>query len=561
MSAAENLLPDRLKQLKVQAQTQLQSQVQDEPDQSQPSGTSTPGVEVGITRSNYPKGMNPKLRYIKPYWWPYRTFVKQRWIGRQILEVITTEFRDRSMEYYKHALDSGVTRVNGVTARPDLVLRDGDRIDNTVHRHEPPVTNDPILVLHIDRQKQFVVISKPGSVPVHATGRYFRHSILEMMETDYGIKCYSVNRLDRLTSGLMILALSGKAASRLAMEFAEGKVKKEYVARVKGKFPEEEITVDQPLMTVDRQMGLVIITPEGKDAVTIFQRISYDAERDQSVVRCRPQTGRTHQIRVHLQYLGHPVANDPLYSTSEVWGQNLGRGGVDLTPAASGTSRAEALQARAGTATPTKKTVDRENDDMDLTSPILLSEQARKIISKLRRQKDEAEDWIKWNEVIFSVKDAQDTIEQTPTPPSEASTPTTLSTTTTAAVVDTSSSAPKRAPRMKNSSRKDIIKASIPDSDAPSPLRKPAYLPPGFCEDCFVPLPDDPDPETLFIYLHALRYTTPELGTWETPLPRWAGEDWDGDWRGWCDGAEIPDVLQKDREEQEKLKLAENKTE
>ncbi|WWC70611.1 uncharacterized protein I206_104562 [Kwoniella pini CBS 10737] len=529
MSSTSDILPDRINKLKIQ----------DEPDRS--SGTSTPGVEVGIAKSTFPKGMNPKLRYIKPYWWPYRTFVKQRWIGRQILEVITTEFRDRSMEYYKHALDSGVTRVNGVTARPDLVLRDGDRIDNTVHRHEPPVTNDPILVLHIDRQKQFVVISKPGSVPVHATGRYFRHSVLEMMELDYGIKCYSVNRLDRLTSGLMILALSGKAASKLAMEFAEGKVKKEYVARVKGKFPEEEITVDQPLMTVDRQMGLVIITPEGKDAVTIFNRLSYDSQRDQSVVRCRPQTGRTHQIRVHLQYLGHPIANDPLYSTSEVWGHNLGKGGVDLTPDATGTSRAEALQARVGTSTPTNKTVDRENDDMDLTSPILLSEQARKIISKLRRQKDEAEDWIKWNEVIFTVKDAQDKLENTPIPEIETS---------------TSSTTPIRAPRLKNSSRKDIIKASIPDSDAPSPLKKPAYLPPGFCEDCFVPLPDDPDPETLFIYLHALRYTTPELGTWETPLPRWAGEHWDGDWRGWSDGAKIPDVLEDDKKQQKQDKEA-----
>ncbi|OCF62327.1 DRAP deaminase [Kwoniella mangroviensis CBS 10435] len=510
-------LPDRLHQLKIQES--------DENEIDRPSGTSTPGAEVGVVlgRSSHPKGMNPKLRYIKPYWWPYKTHVKQRWIGRQILEVITTEFRDRSMEYYRHALESGVTRVNGVTARPDLVLRDGDRIDNTVHRHEPPITNDPILVLHIDRKKEFVVISKPGSAPVHATGRYFRHSVLEMMESDYGIKCYSVNRLDRLTSGLMILALSGKAASRLATEFAQGKVEKEYVARVKGKFPEEEVTVDQPLLTVDRQMGLVIITPEGKDAVTIFKRISYDAERDQSVVRCRPQTGRTHQIRVHLQYLGHPIANDPLYSTSEVWGQDLGKGGVNLTPAAAGTSRMAALQARVGSAAPIKKTVDRDHDDIDLTSPILLSEQARSIISKLRRQKDEAEDWIKWKEVIFTAKQAQDELEGSQTQSQPTS---------------TSSTDPSDGE----------IKSS--DPHAPSPLKAPAYLPPGFCGECFVPLPDDPDPETLFIYLHALRYTTPDLGTWETPLPRWAGENWDGDWRGWCDGAVIEDILQEDKERQ-----------
>ncbi|OCF43941.1 DRAP deaminase [Kwoniella heveanensis CBS 569] len=512
--------------------TEINSQATSE----RPSPVSTPDpdlLEAGdLGRSKLPRGMHPKLRYCKTYWWPYRTFVKQRWIGRQILEVITTEFRDRSMEYYKHALDSGVTKVNGVIAKPDLILRNGDRLDNTVHRHEPPVTNDPILVLHINREKGFVVISKPGSVPVHTTGRYFKHTVLEMMESDYGIKCYSVNRLDRLTSGLMILALSGKAASNLAKEFVEGKVKKEYVARVKGKFPEEEITVDQPLLTVDRQMGLVIVTPEGKDAVTVFKRISYDAKRDQSVVRCESQLiiSAAHQIRVHLQYLGHPIANDPLYSTSEIWGSGLGRGGVDLTPSAQGTSRAAALQARVGTATPQSSDINREMDNIDLTSPILLSEQARKIIIRLRQQRDAAEDWIKWKEVVFTAKQAQDALE---------------------AEAESSTETPAADhPRLKGRSQLHTGPPPIPLDSTPSPLKPPAYLPPGFCTECFVPLPPDPDPETLFIYLHALRYTTEELGTWETPLPRWASETWDGDWRGWQEGIEIPDVLTKDKEEQ-----------
>jgi hypothetical protein len=77
----------------------------------------------------FANGAHPMLRYCRPYWWPYKTFVKQRWIGRQLLEVISTEFRDRSVDYYRHALESGVTRVNGVTAYPELILRDGDRIE------------------------------------------------------------------------------------------------------------------------------------------------------------------------------------------------------------------------------------------------------------------------------------------------------------------------------------------------------------------------------------------------------------------------------------------------
>lgn len=77
----------------------------------------------------------------------------------------------------------------------------------------------------------------------------------------------AVNRLDRLTSGLMILGLSGPASRDLALEFQKGKVQKEYIARVRGHFPDGEVVVDQPLLTVDRQSGLVIVAPQGRVGV------------------------------------------------------------------------------------------------------------------------------------------------------------------------------------------------------------------------------------------------------------------------------------------------------
>lgn len=90
-----------------------------------------------------------------------------------------------------------------------------------------------------------------------------------------------------------------------------------------------------------------------------------------------------------------------------------------------------------------------------------------------------------------------------------------------------------KIPKLHHSKRLDAPDA-LPETFQSS-LARPAHLPPGFCEECFVPVADDPDPETLFIFLHALRYTTPRLGAWATPLPRWAGERWEGDWRGWSD--------------------------
>lgn len=86
------------------------------------------------------------------------------------------------------------------------------------------------------------------------------------------------------------------------------------------------------MLTVDRQMGLNIVHPEGKPAKTVFNLVRYDANTDTSVVKCEPHTGRSHQLRVHLQYLGYPIANDPVYSDKKIWGENVGKGGLDLAP-------------------------------------------------------------------------------------------------------------------------------------------------------------------------------------------------------------------------------------
>jgi hypothetical protein len=132
--------------------------------------------------------------------------------------------------------------------------------------------------------------------------------------------------------------------------------------------------------------------------------------------------------------------------------------------------------------------------------------------------------------VVFATKEAQNDLE-TSTP--EAST----------------SPTPARVPHSRDvqAERKAQAKYHIDDplpEDTVSPLRRPAYIPEGFCEQCFVPLADDPDPETMFIYLHAWKYETNGLGQYGTPLPRWASEHWDGDWKGWADGEVVKPALE-----------------
>ena len=140
---------------------------------------------------------------------------------------------------------------------------------------------------------------------------------------------------------------------------------------------------------------------------------------------CAPLTLLAHQIRVHLQYLGHPIANDPLYGMQDVWGLNLGRGGIELVPhprvngydpktQASSSRSAPAIreipndddrlagneglpdEEALGIKSRAKPIDDGESHSIDMASPIPLSTQAKEIIRRLRRMKDEQEDWVKW---------------------------------------------------------------------------------------------------------------------------------------------------------------------
>ncbi|KAJ4471500.1 pseudouridine synthase [Lentinula aciculospora] len=388
----------------------------------------------------------PGLKKIPPYWYPYTTYAKHRWLGRELLEVVSTEFRDRSMEYYRYALDSGVTTINGQVANPSHIIQNGDRMENVVHRHEPPVTSTPIRILLEDKEREFIVVDKPGSIPVHASGRYHRNTLVAILMSDFGYeKVYTVNRLDRLTSGLMILPTSSDCARKLTKEFVSGTVRKEYVARVNGRFPDGDVICEQPLLTVDRQMGLNIVHQEGRSAKTIFTLIRYDENTDTSVVHCKPMTGRSHQLRVHLQYLGHPISNDPVYGDRRIWGEKMGKGGIDTIPSDERTAPAppphladniqgnpESL-ARTFTQnesedkdvvlTAPSKLLPRETgEDIGMGSPVPLSSEAVGVITRLRNMKvsvllnqagsgtnvngyqDEAEDWSRWRDVIFRAK-------------------------------------------------------------------------------------------------------------------------------------------------------------
>ena len=208
-----------------------------------------------------------------------------------------------------------------------------------MHRHEPPVTAQNVGIVHED--EDMIIINKPAGVPVHPAGRYNYNSVIEIMRSErgHGFDPLPCNRLDRLTSGVMFIGKNKAGAARITEQLMGRTIKKEYVARVKGKFPEGDVVCEQPILQISPKLGLNRVRANGKEARTVFKRLAYYPPREEgaldangnvkegySIVRARPLTGRTHQLRVHLQFLGHPITNDPIYSNQRVFGQNLGKG-------------------------------------------------------------------------------------------------------------------------------------------------------------------------------------------------------------------------------------------
>ncbi|XP_016964535.1 pseudouridylate synthase RPUSD2 isoform X2 [Drosophila biarmipes] len=263
------------------------------------------------------------LRKVYPYFFTFTTFAKGRWVDEKILDVFVREFRAAPPEEYERSLEAGKLTVNYEKVPKDYKIKHNDLLANVVHRHEVPVTSQPIKIVYMD--KDIVVVNKPASIPVHPCGRYRHNTVVFILAKEHNLKnLRTIHRLDRLTSGLLLFGRTAEKARELELQIRTRQVQKEYVCRVEGRFPDGIVECNEKIDVVSYKIGVCKVSPKGKDCKTTFQRIGEVG--DDSIVLCKPLTGRMHQIRVHLQYLGFPISNDPLYN-HEVFGPLKGRGG------------------------------------------------------------------------------------------------------------------------------------------------------------------------------------------------------------------------------------------
>lgn len=214
---------------------------------------------------------------------------------------------------------TGQVRVNGGRAKPMQKLKAGDeirvppvRIEAPESRKVPAGLVDTVRGCILEQNRDFVILEKPAGLAMHGgTGlSYGLMDAIERIDPDWR----PVHRLDRPTSGLLVLARTHQALVQLQRQFSQRQADKRYLALLEGVLPEARVEVDQPLKKIRDGSGQrrIIVDPEGQSARSIFRLLEQVGHY--SFVEVTIETGRTHQIRAHAAWLGHPIAGDELYN-------------------------------------------------------------------------------------------------------------------------------------------------------------------------------------------------------------------------------------------------------
>ena len=234
-------------------------------------------------------------------------------------EVLKTHFNlsDRLLLKLKKA---NKLLVNSNVSSMHYNIKKGDLIEIYIDFEEDsqniiPVKMDLDIVYEDDA---FIILNKPSKMPVHPSMDHFSDSLSN------GVKYYfdsiglkkkirPVNRLDKNTSGLVVFAKNEYIQECLVKQMKSNLFYKEYIAVCEGSFKETKGIINAPIARKENSIIERCINENGDKAITEYEVLKYNKEKNYSVVKCVLKTGRTHQIRVHMQYIGHPILGDTLY--------------------------------------------------------------------------------------------------------------------------------------------------------------------------------------------------------------------------------------------------------
>ncbi len=246
--------------------------------------------------------------------------------GKRLDSFLSEVLREISRSKIQTLVKSGVITVNSEAKKPSYALKEDDSIEIELITTEGHITippqNIPLEIVYED--ENMLVINKPSGMLTHPTNTETENTLVNALLYKYGDNLSDINgefrrgivhRLDRNTSGLLMVAKNNKTHEFIAGQIKEHKIVKKYRAIVKGVWEKEEETIDLPIGRNPNQPHKMMVREDGKHSTTIVKVIKRFKEA--TAVELTLITGRTHQIRVHTSYMKHPVFNDTLYGAGK----------------------------------------------------------------------------------------------------------------------------------------------------------------------------------------------------------------------------------------------------
>lgn len=232
--------------------------------------------------------------------------------GLRVDQYLAQRLQKHSRSAIQKLIGEGQVFVRGRAAKASARVSAGEtilvRYPKTL---EPECEHSSMKVLYED--EYLLALDKPGGVLSHPTDKIIDNAATTIVKKQFpSLPLFLTHRLDRETSGILIFAKTRAAARKMSVLFASHGVSKTYLALVRGRVAWQKKRVDAPLGREGLGIHVRQAVGAGQAAVTDFERL--DASDSKSLVRARPKTGRLHQIRAHLAYLGHPILGDKLYT-------------------------------------------------------------------------------------------------------------------------------------------------------------------------------------------------------------------------------------------------------
>lgn len=247
--------------------------------------------------------------------------------GLRLDKAIATLLPDKSRNNILLLIKNGNILVNNKIEKPSYQVKANDEIDITEEEAKPLDLTSEDLNLDIVYEDEYVaVINKPKGMVVHPGAGVNEHTLVngllyemdDLSEINGVLRPGIVHRIDKDTTGLLMVAKNDVAMKSLTEQLKNHECKREYVALVYGTFDNNLGKINAPIARSKLDRKKMAVDKNGKTAITNFEVLK--RYKDYTLVKCRLETGRTHQIRVHFEYIGHPLVGDKVYGRRKVIG-------------------------------------------------------------------------------------------------------------------------------------------------------------------------------------------------------------------------------------------------